>query len=218
MKNLILTLVLLITYCGYSQTYTIEDKAVTGVFEVQGKTKAQIYSAVIKWISINYNSGKSVTQLADVDGGNIIVKGINEISYPNNTKILYPNMKTPETSIMKFNHLIEINIRDNKFRINYKIIDVYYEASVLPYMTPEMIKSNFDSINLNGIPEPTMLELCNTMDTNLKKGFIGQEKRTNYITGMKQMYIDLNLNLISNIKTTMTSIQTAATTPATDGW
>ena len=219
MKNLILTLLLLITYCDYSQTYTIEDKALIGVFEVQDKTKAQIYSAITKWISINYNSGKSVTQLADADGGNIIVKGINEISYPTNSKILYPNMKSlPETAITNFNHLIEINIKDNKFRINYKIIDIDYAPSTLQYLTPEIIKTNFDCINLNGVPEPTLLEVYNYNDSNLKKGFIGQEKRTNYCNAMKEMYVQRNIDLLNSIKKTMLSIQKVVTTPASDGW
>ncbi len=210
---------MLVSFYSNAQEYKIEDKAVTGVFELQGKTKAQIYSAITKWISINYNSGKSVTQLSDSEGGNIIVKGINEISYLTNTKILYPNMKSaPETALTKFNHLIEINIKDNKFRINYKIIDIDYEPSAKAYLTAEMIKMNFDCINLNGISESTLLEVDNFTDSALKKGFVGQEKRTNFCTATKNTYVQRNVDLVNSIKTTMLSIQSAVTTPASDGW
>ena len=216
MRKILLCIMLMSTLTNYAQTFTIEDKATIGVYEVSGKTKAQIFSAVTKWISTNYNSGKSVTQLSDADGGNIIVKGINEISYPSNSKIIYPHLNVPEKNIMKFNHLIEINIRDNKIRVIYRIVDIYYEASVLKYMTTEMIKMNFDCINLNGIPESTMLEYEKYMNTNLKKGMLGEEKRTNYITAMKQTLNDLNIDLIADMKTTMLSIQ--ASVEKVDNW
>lgn len=68
------------------------------------------------------------------------------------------------------------------------------------------------------IPEPTLLEVYNYNDSNLKKGFIGQEKRTNYCDALKEMYIQRNIDLLNSIKKTILSIQTAVTTPAGDGW
>ena len=41
-----------------------------------------------------------------------------------------------------------------------------------------------------------MLEYEKYMNTNLKKGMLGEEKRTNYITAMKQTLNDLNIDLI----------------------
>ena len=203
----------------YAQTYTIEDKVLTVVFETQGKTKAQIYSAINKWISINYNSGKSVTQLSDFDAGNIVVKGINEVSYPNISKIIYPNMKSiPDIATMKLNHLIEINIRDNKFRIIYKIVDFHIDPAMAGYMTPEMIKMSNDVINLNGISDAALLATSEFMDMNFKKSMIGKEKRDLIKESIKPIYDELNRNLIANMKTTMLSIQSSVTASASDGW
>ena len=219
MKNLLFALMIMLPTSIYAQTYTTEDKVLTGVFETQGKTKAQIYSAINKWISINYNSGKSVTQLSDVDAGNIVVKGINEVSYPNISKIIYPNMKSiPDITTMKLNHLIEINIRDNKFRIIYKIVDFHIDPAMVGYMTPEMIKISNDCINLNGISDAALLANYEFMDMSLKKSMIGKEKRDLVKESIKPIYDELNRNLIANMKTTMLSIQSAVTAPASDGW
>jgi hypothetical protein len=219
MKNVLFALLIMLPTVIYAQTYTTEDKVLTGVFETQGKTKAQIYSAINKWISINYNSGKSVTQLSDVDAGNIIVKGINEVSYPNISKIIYPNMKSiSDIAIMKLNHLIEINIRDNKFRIIYKIVDFHIDPAMAGYMTPEMIKMSNDVINLNGISDAALLATSEYMDMSLKKSMIGKEKRDLVKEAIKPIYDELNRNLIANMKTTMLSIQSSVTAPASDGW
>jgi hypothetical protein len=203
----------------YAQTYTTEDKVLTGVFDTQGKTKAQIYSAINKWISINYNSGKSVTQLSDVDAGNIVVKGINEVSYPNISKIIYPNMKSiSDLATMKFNHLIEINIRDNKFRIIYKIVDFHIDPAMAGYMTPEMIKMSNDVINLNGISDAALLATSEFMDMSFKKSMIGKDKRDLVKESIKPTYDELNRNLIANMKSTMLSILSAVTVPTSDSW
>lgn len=211
-------LVMLSTFT-YAQTYNTEDKALTGVFEIQGKTKAQIYSAINKWISVNYNSGKSVTQLSDAEAGNIVVRGINEVSYPNISKIIYPNMKSiTDIATMKLNHLIEINIRDNKFRVIYKIVDLHVDPAMVEYMTPEMIKISNDCINLNGLSDAALLAQSDFMDLGLKKGMIGKEKRDKVREAIKPTYDELNRNLVANMKTTMLSIQSAVSTPTIDGW
>lgn len=218
MKKTVLGLLMLVSFYSNAQEYKIEEKAVTGVFEVPNKSKSEIFSAISKWISINYNSGKSVTQLSDAEGGNIVIKGINEITYSNNAGILYPNTKSiSDTSIMKFNHLIEINVKDNKYRIIYKIVDIYYEPPATAYLTAEMIKMNYDCINLIGIPDSTILLIGDFNDTNLKKGLIGKEKREKYRLALKPMYEELNSNIVTEMKTTMLLINKSITATS-DGW
>lgn len=218
MKKLILGLLMAVSFYSNAQEYKIEEKAVTGIFEVPNKSKTEIFSAISKWISINYNSGKSVTQLSDAEGGNIVVKGINEITYSNNSRILYPNMKSiPDVSIMKFNHLIEINVKDNKYRIIYKIVDIYYEPSVTAYLTAEMIKMNYDCINLIGISDSALLAISDYSETNLKKGLIGKEKREKYRESLKPMYEELNSKIVTEMKTTMLLINKSITATS-DGW
>lgn len=85
MKKLkwIIIILTLTSFFSYSQKYTFEKTAIVGVFDGEGKTKSDIFSSINKWISLNYNSAKSVVQLNDKEAGNIIVKGINEVKLRN---------------------------------------------------------------------------------------------------------------------------------------
>ncbi len=220
MKKTLYIIILLVSLVGNAQTYTTEDKALTGVFDVAGKSKAELFSAINKWISINYNSGKSVTQLSDGEAGNIIVKGTNEVTYKNlATKALYPNMKSiSENASIKFNHLIEINVKENKFRVIYRLIETAVDPALTAYVTPAISKMTFDCINLNGTPDAAISVVNDYMETALKAGLIGKEKRETYKAAMKPMYDDLNANIITDMKTTMLSINKASTTTTNDGW
>jgi hypothetical protein len=218
MKKILFATLFMLSFTDYAQTYTIDEKALTGVFECQGKSKAQIFSAISKWISINYNSGKSVTQLTDSEGGNIVVKGINEITYQNYSKILYPNMKSlPDTAVMKFNHLIEFNVKDDKFRIIYKIVDLYFEPEVKAVLTPDILKIFFDCINFKGLPDSTILTYSDYQDSNLKAALIGKEKREKLKQSSKPMFDEINSNIITEMKMTMSLINKSVLEPS-DGW
>ena len=206
-------LLFVISFYANAQEYKLEEKAVTGIFEANGKTKAELFSAINKWISINYNSAKTVIQLDDAEGGNIVVKGINEAKCKNNSKVLMPNIKSDEYSIMKFNHLIEINIKDNKFRIIYRITD--YAMELVGY--ENIKKLTFDCINFNGVDDNSIAAVNEFSEQTLKAGFIGKEKREKYKSLTKPMYEELNANLIADIKITMESIA-KSTTVSSDGW
>ena len=216
MKKILFGLLMAVSFYSNAQEYKLEDKALSGVFEAQGKTKAQIYSAINKWISINYNSGKSVTQLSDGEGGNIVVKGINETKYKNTYKILYANSSfVPVDYPLLLNHLIEVNIKDNKYRITYRISN--YEPA-MPSVPYSLDKYAFDCINFNGSSDASILEYSNQVNSLLKMGLIGATKRATITALTKPSFDEFNANLVANIKTTMLSIQSAVTTPATDGW
>ena len=213
MKKIILGILMLAGFYSNAQEYKLEEKSVIGVFEANGKTKAEIFSAINKWISINYNSSKTVVQLSDAEGGNIVVKGINEAKCKNNTKVIMPNAKIEEYSVMKFNHLIEINIKDNRFRIIYKITD--YVMDIDGY---ENIKNmTFKGINFNGVDDTSIAALYEFSEQSLKDGFVGKEKRDKFLSLLKPTYEELNANIIANIKVTMESIA-KSTIVASDGW
>jgi hypothetical protein len=54
MKKIALGLLMLMSFYSNAQEYKLEEKSVTGIFEVNGKTKAELFSAINKWISVNY--------------------------------------------------------------------------------------------------------------------------------------------------------------------
>ena len=198
---------LFITTITNAQEYKIEAKSITGVFDVNEKSKAEIFSAINKWISINYNSAKNVIQLNDAEAGTIIIKGINEVTCKNVSKVLFPkNSYIPENTTTKFNHLIEINIKENKYRIIYRIID------------SEGLDDNFfNCIKLNGGNEANITTYNDEVEIGLKKGLIGQEKRELYKLKSTAMFEDIRIGLENSMKATMLSIE-KSTTVSSDGW
>jgi hypothetical protein len=216
LKNLnIIFTVLLITFTSYysiGQEYELEEKTVTAVFEMPEKNKSELFSSINKWISINYNSSKNVIQMNDLESGTIIVKGINEVVYKNNMKTIYPNNKyISEYTTAKFNHLIEINIKENRYRIIYKIIDV---TSADPGADFIIVKC----INLNGSNESAIRDYNELLDESLKKALIGAKKREEFQSQSKPMFNEINTQLLNDIKQTMKSIEKSVKSKSKEEW
>jgi hypothetical protein len=209
MRKFIL-LMLFITTITNAQEYKLEEKTITGVFEIKEKTKAEIFALINKWISINYNSSKNVIQMNDIESGTIIVKGINEVKTKNALKKLYPN-SSPEFNYYKFNHLIEINIKDNRYRIIYRIIDIASEISPND-------RFNYDCINFNGIDQNVIDSYNEKMDSLLKMGFVGKKKREGFKSETKAYLENVNNNIIDNEKLTMLSIEKSVKSTGKDTW
>ena len=202
-----------LSFYSNAQEYKLEEKSVTGIFEANGKTKAELFSAINKWISVNYNSEKTVVQLSDTEGGNIIIKGITEGKY--NLKPFRPKFKRDKYKIVKFNHLIELNIEDNKLKIIYKITNL---ANIKhPKAQTECVKNTLNCINFNGVDDNSIVTYNEFLEPILIRAYIGKEKRNIYKSLSKPMFEELNSNLISNIKATMESIA-KLTTVTSDSW
>lgn len=205
-------LILLTTLVTTAQEYKLEQNTITGVFDIKDKTKAEIFASVNKWVSINYNSAKNVVQMNDIESGTIIIKGINEISYINSIKALNPKSIYVEEYLKnKFNHLVEINIKDNKIRIIFKLTDMI--STDINYNS-----LNFNSISFDKINESEINEYNDKMEPLLKKAFIGKEKREKFKTLTRPMFEDFNNNLINDIKTTMQSIEKSIIETTKDKW
>lgn len=151
MKKIILGLLLMFQSISFSQEYKIEELSVTGVFEVPGKTKPEIYSLINKWISKSYASTKSVIQLNDPESGSIVIRGNQNFNIKFLFKPLLGSIFQEGDTFDRFNnsfaHLIEIDIKDNKYRIKYTITDVL-EGSYFSINTIEVFKGiNFVGSN-----------------------------------------------------------------------
>lgn len=203
---------MVMSFYSNAQEYKLEEKSVTGIFEANGKTKAELFSAINKWISVNYNSPESAIELNDAEGGNIIVKGSTEGKW--NLKPFRPKLKKDKYIIVKFDHLIELNIEDNKLKIIYKITNL---ANIKhPKAQAECVKNTLNCINFNGVDDNSIVTYNEFLEPILKGGLIGKEKREKYKSLSKPMFEELNSNLISTIKVTMEAMA-KATTVTSDG-
>jgi hypothetical protein len=204
---------LLLFYCFSiilcAQVFKTEEKSITGTFDIKEKNKSELYSSINKWISINYNSAINVIQMNELESGIIIVKGINEVEYKNTAKQIYPNSKKmPETATVRFNHLIEFNIKDNKFRIIYKITGVNSEGYDNLF---------FNCINLDTIDNNAIQTYNGAIEELLKKGVMGKEKREAFLALSRPMFQEINTRLSDNIKLTMLSIEKSVS-ESNDNW
>ena len=186
---------LFITTIANAQEYKLEGKAITGTFNVKDKSKSEIFASINKWISINYNNAKNVVQMNDLESGNIIIKGINEVKYKNPIKIIYPNIAAEYTT-SKFNHLIEIYMVDATVINDTKMIIV----------------------NLDGSRKSEVEEHMVIMEENFKKGYKNKEKREKLLEAFKLSFEEINMNLINDMKATMLSIEKSVSEATKDNW
>lgn len=207
-----ITLILLfISLIANAQEYKLEEKTITGTFDIKDKSKSEIFTSINKWISINYNSAKNVVQMNDLESGTIIIKGLNEVKYKNPIKIIYPNLAAEFTTI-KFNHLIEVNVKDNKFRIIYKLIEIHMiDATV-------MNDSKMVCVNLDGSRKSEVEEYMVLMEENFKKAYKNKEKREKLLEAYKSSFEEINTNLVNDMKATMQSIEKSITETTKDKW
>ena len=203
-------LILLVVSITNAQEYKLEEKTMTGTFDVKDKTKAEIFASLNKWISINYSSAKSVIQMNDLESGTFIIKGINEVRYKNPQKILYPNLSA-EFNTIKFNHVIEINVKENKFRVIYKLIQIYM------FDTTVINDTKMICVNLDGSRKAEVEEHMALMEENFKKAVKNKEKRDKYLEAFRLSFDEINNSLISDMKGTMMSMEKSVSSPK-DGW
>lgn len=215
MKKIVLGLLLIVGFYSNAQEYKLEEKSVTGIFEANGKTKAELFSAINKWISINYNSPKSVIQLNDLESGSIIVNGVNSVFYKNNYKIIYPKNSSVEIyDELELKHSIELSIKDNKYRIIYKIIGLipYEQQPTNKIKWTKMETLTLDCINFNNPTEASILAYNIFLEDKLN---VNREKKELILSETKPMFDDLVANLLTQIKRNMAEIQMAI---KNDGW
>lgn len=204
-------LILLLTFTNINaQEYKLTDKTIIGVFEVPNKSKAEIFSEITKWISINYNSSKNVIQLTDIQAGNIIIKGNNLVKTKNAFKKLYPN-SAPEFNLYELKHLIEINVKDNKYRITYSVIDIVSGVEVNDGF-------NMDCIKFNGVEQYNLEKYNDKMDRLLRNGLVGKKKRDDFKLESVFYMDEVNNNIVESAKEIMNSIQQALISTSDDGW
>ena len=222
MRNLILIFTLstmaITPLKSFSQEYEYEEKIITGIFEVEGKSESEIFSAINKWIALNYNSAQNVVQLNDKESGTIIVKGINEAVYKNAIKEMYPNNKyMQEYNTVKFNHTIEINCKDNRYRIIYHLTDILPEPVANTYLEKQY-DVVFDMIDFTGLKQEKIDAYNEYLDELWKKAMVGKKNRAKFLALTKPTFEELNKGVKESVKMTMNSVENTVISTKKDDW
>jgi len=203
----------------YSQEFEYEEKVITGIFEAEGKNKSEIFSSINKWIALNYNSAQNVVQLNDKESGTIIVKGINEAMYKNVMKEMYPKNKyMQEYNTVEFNHTMEINIKDNRYRIIYHLTDIITPAPVAGYNLEQQYSIVFDMIDFTGLKQEKIDSYNEYVDELWKKTMVGEKKRTKFKELTKPTFEELNKGVKESIIFTMNSVAKTVKSTKKDDW
>jgi len=210
MKRILIITFMFLGFLSFAQEFKAEGKTLTGIFEAEGKSKSEIFSIINKWISMNYNSSKNVIQMNDSESGTIIVKGINDLKTENEFKKSFP-MWGITHNYYTFRHFIEINVKDNKFRIKYSILDIISE---IPYNDC----FNYNCINFSGVEQNVIDTYNEDADRLLRMGFIGKKKRDDFKSKTKVYLESVNNIIIDDEKAIMLSIEKLILSNTKDGW
>ncbi len=209
-KDLILTEKLL-----NSEQYKLEEKTVTGVFDIEDKSKSEIFSLINRWVSINYNSAMNVIQMNDKESGTIIVKGVNVLSYKSDyLKEVIPFIRN--NFYLSFNHLIEVNIRDNKYRVIYKITEISDEYPISTFVSNDLIF--FQCVKFNGNNENFVPTYNKSAEKYLKAMWVGKNKRELVLSQTKTMFDEMNEKIKLDIYLKMKSIENSVKSDKKDDW
>lgn len=197
------------------QEFQITDKTVTAIFQHDSIKKTDLFYKINKWIAKNYNSAQDVIQMSNEESGNIILKGNSKILYTNQFKILYPNNKLSTNLVeLKFNHQLEINVKDNKYRVIFSVGDVISDPNDI-YKSSDLIN---DLIKLTGSDEDKILNYNEFQDKLLRSAFIGKKKRNLYKTQTAPIFNEINGSLIEYAKLLMFSINDNINKSTKDDW
>jgi hypothetical protein len=212
MKVLLQSYLILISILSYSQEYKIENKSVTYIGELKNKNKSLLFSAANNWVAKNYVSAKDVVQLNDIESGTIIVRGINSVSFKNYYQALTPEIKMTDTiAHTKFNHTLEINTKDDKIRIIFKLNNIAFDDAGLNEIM-------FNTVNLEGVKEENIIQFNDFL--NLKYG--AALKGTNFLDNYKliadPMFKEISKNTLIEIKKTIESIILHCNSYEIDKW
>ena len=194
----------------------ITEKKITATINAIGKSKSEIYSSINKWVSINYTSANDVIQMNDKEAGTMIVKGLNSLSFINPTRATYPKTKAiPIENKLLLSHLLEINVRDNKYRLNYTITNI---VETSPKNTMHTNPNTFNCINLNGASDEAIVNFNNHWKNLFKKSMMGKKKQSKYLSFSKPTFDEINARLALSFVLNFISINKMVVETSDEDW
>ena len=134
-------------------------------------------------------------------------------------KELYPKNKyMQEYSTVKFNHTLEINVKDSKFRIIYTLTDIITPKPVAGYNLESQYNMVFEMIDFTGMKQVKIDNYNNYIEKLWKKAMIGKKKRAKFMEMTKPTFEEMNKGVIESIKSTMISVEKSVNSTKKDDW
>ncbi len=211
MKNILLYALIFTTFNSFSQNVLdeinnskkyqslkdsiekidVQEKVFTVVINANSYNKSKLYSELNKWVSLNYYSANDVIQMNDKEGGTMIVKGLNTISFKNPRRLTYPKAKIfPTISVLLLRHTLEVNVKENKFRLIFTINNIEEsEIKTVLNINPYY----FENISFKGASEKSLLLYNNYWEAKGKG--MGKKNREKFLGLSEPTFIEVNTNL-----------------------
>lgn len=177
---------LVVNCSSAQQAFDVSELFLTEVYEVPNTSKNNIYSKINKWVAVNYKSANNVIQMNDKDAGILVVKGVDNFIVFNPIKrIRMNNSLITEKVSIKFHHTIQIEVKDNKFRVKYsfdRFGNGYYFGNITDWI---FINSLWDSLDFNNPIDLTKIEFYKKkVDELLKMYNVSKRKRQSVVTNL----------------------------------
>lgn len=121
---------------------TEEERNVVQVFEAEGYTKDQIYSASKMWIAENFKSAKAVTEYESPEEGTIVGNG--NIGYPCTGGFAC----SIRAGAWRVGFTMKLESKDGRFRLTFTNVVIQYPASMYGPAHDQAVKSREDMDNI----------------------------------------------------------------------
>lgn len=178
MKKLLFLLLLPVFGFGQEPEFKFEDNLMVVVFHHKGVNSETLYSKCLASISNVFSNSKYVIDLEDRVGKKVIMNANTLVGMDNNVKMLYPRMKdkiVPESLKMKLSYKLNMDFKDDRYRMVFEITDVEYY--------------DYDYNALKPLKQPNTFVEDYSRDNELKEILIAKTKGTLVNNQKKQLYV-----------------------------
>lgn len=219
MKKLTLLLLLISCTAFAQEKFEFSKYTATGIFDVENKSEEEIYSLLNRWISLNYNSAQNVIQLNDKEAGNIIVKGINTVQYKNVSKKLDPdNDLISDYSEVKYNHTIEFNIKNGKYRVIYTLTDIVSPGQIAGFNVDDLYSIIYECTDFTGVKQEGVNLYNSYIEGMYKNTFVSKKKREKILSMTEPALNEINNSVKKDVENTFDDIHKSVNSKSKDDW
>lgn len=183
-----------------AQSFYVEDKSVTGVYEAKNKNKSEIYKAIKNQLISESDNEDLEFEILDQEKGLIVAKGSSVVPYRNLGKILYPKRgQMAELLDAEFKHRIEIRIEDQMYMIKYDVTEMSHEI----YNQEELF---YNCVNFEELKSAELEKYNSSMEKFLKLNFVFKNKRERFLENSSAQFQDVSETLRNNAEVTLNKL------------